>query len=159
MVLATIQETPLLVHKIMVPPNLEGEVTWITPSGKHSAGSDAAKIKDAFGREITIPIIQRWPVRTPRPYRERLLPNEPFVTGQRVIDGLFPLAKGGTACIPGGFGTGKTVTQHQLAKWGDAQVVIYIGCGERGNEMTDVLEQFRSSRIRARAARSWNARY
>ena len=142
MVLATIQETPLLVHKIMVPPNLEGEVTWITPSGKHSAGSDAAKIKDAFGHEITIPIIQRWPVRTPRPYRERLLPNEPFVTGQRVIDGLFPLAKGGTACIPGGFGTGKTVTQHQLAKWGDAQVVIYIGCGERGNEMTDVLEQF-----------------
>ena len=142
MVLATIQETPLLVHKIMVPPDLEGEVTWITPSGKHSAGSDAAKIKDAFGREITIPIIQRWPVRTPRPYRERLLPNEPFVTGQRVIDGLFPLAKGGTACIPGGFGTGKTVTQHQLAKWGDAQVVIYIGCGERGNEMTDVLEQF-----------------
>ena len=142
MVLATIQETPLLVHKIMVPPGLEGEVTWITPSGKHSAGSDAARIKDAFGREITIPIIQRWPVRTPRPYRERLLPNEPFVTGQRVIDGLFPLAKGGTACIPGGFGTGKTVTQHQLAKWGDAQVVIYIGCGERGNEMTDVLEQF-----------------
>ena len=142
MVLATIQETPLLVHKIMVPPGLEGEVTWITPSGKHSAGSDAAKIKDAFGHEITIPIIQRWPVRTPRPYRERLLPNEPFVTGQRVIDGLFPLAKGGTACIPGGFGTGKTVTQHQLAKWGDAQVVIYIGCGERGNEMTDVLEQF-----------------
>ncbi len=142
MVLATIQETPLLVHKIMVPPNLEGEVTWITPSGKHSAGSDAARIKDAFGREITIPIIQRWPVRTPRPYRERLLPNEPFVTGQRVIDGLFPLAKGGTACIPGGFGTGKTVTQHQLAKWGDAQVVIYIGCGERGNEMTDVLLEF-----------------
>ena len=142
MVLATIQETPLLVHKIMVPPNLEGEVTWITPSGKHSAGSDAAKIKDAYGREITIPIIQRWPVRRARPYRERLLPNEPFVTGQRVIDGLFPLAKGGTACIPGGFGTGKTVTQHQLAKWGDAQVVIYIGCGERGNEMTDVLEQF-----------------
>ena len=82
MVLATIQETPLLVHKIMVPPGLEGEVTWITPSGKHSAGSDAARIKDAFGREITIPIIQRWPVRTPRPYRERLLPNEPFVTGQ-----------------------------------------------------------------------------
>ena len=110
MVLATIQETPLLVHKIMVPPNLAGEVTWISPSGKPSAGSDAAKIKDAFGREITIPIIQRWPVRTPRPYRERLLPNEPFVTGQRVIDGLFPLAKGGTACIPGGFGTGKTVT-------------------------------------------------
>ncbi|MCD8234145.1 MAG: V-type ATP synthase subunit A [Cloacibacillus porcorum] len=142
MVLATIQETPLLVHKVMTPPDFEGEITWIIPSGKHHAGSDVAKVKDAFGREVPIPMIQRWPVRTPRPYRERLLPNEPFVTGQRVIDGLFPLAKGGTACIPGGFGTGKTVTQHQLAKWGDAQVVIYIGCGERGNEMTDVLEQF-----------------
>ena len=141
-VLATIQETPLLVHKVMTPPDFEGEITWIIPSGKHHAGSDVAKVKDAFGREVPIPMIQRWPVRTPRPYRERLLPNEPFVTGQRVIDGLFPLAKGGTACIPGGFGTGKTVTQHQLAKWGDAQVVIYIGCGERGNEMTDVLEQF-----------------
>ncbi|MEG1823610.1 MAG: V-type ATP synthase subunit A [Cloacibacillus sp.] len=142
MVLATIQETPLLVHKVMCPPDFEGEITWITPAGKHEAGSDVAKVKDAFGREVAIPMIQKWPVRTPRPYRERLLPNEPFVTGQRVIDGLFPLAKGGTACIPGGFGTGKTVTQHQLAKWGDAQVVIYIGCGERGNEMTDVLEQF-----------------
>ena len=142
MVLATIQETPLLVHKVMTPPNFEGEITWIIPSGKHHANSDVARVKDAFGREVPIPMIQRWPVRTPRPYRERLLPNEPFVTGQRVIDGLFPLAKGGTACIPGGFGTGKTVTQHQLAKWGDAQVVIYIGCGERGNEMTDVLEQF-----------------
>ncbi|MDO5116155.1 MAG: V-type ATP synthase subunit A [Synergistaceae bacterium] len=142
MVLATIQETPLLVHRIMTPPDFEGEITWIIPSGKHHAGSDVARVKDAFGREVSVPMIQRWPVRTPRPYRERLLPNEPFVTGQRVIDGLFPLAKGGTACIPGGFGTGKTVTQHQLAKWGDAQVVIYIGCGERGNEMTDVLEQF-----------------
>ncbi len=142
MVLATIQETPLLVHKIMAPPSFEGEITWIIPAGRHHAGSDVARVKDAFGREVAIPMIQRWPVRAPRPYRERLLPNEPFVTGQRVIDGLFPLAKGGTACIPGGFGTGKTVTQHQLAKWGDAQVVIYIGCGERGNEMTDVLEQF-----------------
>lgn len=142
MVLATVQETPLLVHKIMAPPYFEGEITWIIPAGKHHAGSDVAKVKDAFGREVSVPMIQKWPVRTPRPYRERLLPTEPFVTGQRVIDGLFPLAKGGTACIPGGFGTGKTVTQHQLAKWGDAQVVIYIGCGERGNEMTDVLEQF-----------------
>ena len=141
-VLATVQETPLLLHKIMVPYGVEGEIIWILPDGKHRASEDIAKIKDAFGREVTIPMIQRWPVRTPRPYRERLLPNEPFVTGQRVIDGLFPIAKGGTACIPGGFGTGKTVTQHQLAKWGDAQIVIYIGCGERGNEMTDVLEQF-----------------
>ncbi len=142
MIIATVQETPLLLHKIMAPPDIEGEVTWVISQGRHKGGEMVAKIKDAFGREISIPMIQRWPVRTPRPYRERLLPNEPFVTGQRVIDGLFPIAKGGTACIPGGFGTGKTVTQHQLAKWGDAQVVIYIGCGERGNEMTDVLEQF-----------------
>ena len=142
MVLATVQETPLFVHKIMAPPGSAGEITWVIPEGKHTADNDVARVKDAFGREVSIPMIQKWPVRTPRPYRERLLPNEPFVTGQRVIDGLFPLAKGGTACIPGGFGTGKTVTQHQLAKWGDAQIVIYIGCGERGNEMTDVLEQF-----------------
>lgn len=142
MVLATVQESPLLLHKLMVPDGIEGVVTSIIPEGNYKASSDIAKIKDAFGREYDIPMIQKWPVRTPRPYRERLLPNEPFVTGQRVIDGLFPIAKGGTACIPGGFGTGKTVTQHQLAKWGDAQVVIYIGCGERGNEMTDVLEQF-----------------
>jgi len=141
-VIATVQETPILLHKIMVPPDIEGEVTWVISKGLHKSDKIVAKLKDAFGREIPIPMIQRWPVRTPRPYRERLLPNEPFVTGQRVIDGLFPIAKGGTACIPGGFGTGKTVTQHQLAKWGDAQVVIYIGCGERGNEMTDVLEQF-----------------
>ena len=141
-VIATVQETPLLLHKIMAPPGMEGEITWVISGGFHKGGEMVAKIKDAFGREVAIPMIQRWPVRTPRPYRERLLPNEPFVTGQRVIDGLFPIAKGGTACIPGGFGTGKTVTQHQLAKWGDAQVVIYIGCGERGNEMTDVLEQF-----------------
>ena len=141
-VIATVQETPLLLHRIMAPPEMEGEITWVAPGGFHKGSEIVAKIKDAFGREITIPMIQRWPVRTPRPYRERLLPTEPLVTGQRVIDGLFPIAKGGTACIPGGFGTGKTVTQHQLAKWGDAQVVIYIGCGERGNEMTDVLEQF-----------------
>ncbi|MEA4872547.1 MAG: V-type ATP synthase subunit A, partial [Synergistaceae bacterium] len=141
-VIATVQETPLLLHKIMAPPDTEGELTWVISKGPHKGGEMVAKIKDAFGREVSIPMIQRWPVRTPRAYRERLLPNEPFVTGQRVIDGLFPIAKGGTACIPGGFGTGKTVTQHQLAKWGDAQVVIYIGCGERGNEMTDVLEQF-----------------
>lgn len=141
-VLATIQETPLLVHKIMVPPGLEGEISFIVPMGTFKGNEVIAKVRDAFGRETAIPIIQRWPVRTARPYRERLLPSEPLVTGQRVIDGLFPLAKGGTACIPGGFGTGKTVTQHQLAKWGDAQVVVYIGCGERGNEMTDVLEQF-----------------
>jgi V/A-type H+-transporting ATPase subunit A len=121
---------------------VEGEITWVAPNGKISSDGIVAKVETGPGRVIDVPLTQRWPVRTPRPYRERLLPDEPLVTGQRVIDGLFPLAKGGTAAIPGGFGTGKTVTQHQLAKWSEAQIVVYIGCGERGNEMTDVLEQF-----------------
>jgi V/A-type H+-transporting ATPase subunit A len=140
--LGTVQETGLLLHRIICPPDVEGEIVWITPQAKVSSGGVVAKVKNALGRTIDIPMTQRWPVRSPRPYRDRLRPNEPLVTGQRVIDGLFPLAKGGTAAIPGGFGTGKTVTQHQLAKWSEAQVVVYIGCGERGNEMTDVLEQF-----------------
>jgi V/A-type H+-transporting ATPase subunit A len=140
--LGTVQETGLLLHRIICPPDIEGEITWITPQAKVSSGGIVAKVKNATGRVVDVPLTQRWPVRTPRPYRERLRPSEPLVTGQRVIDGLFPLAKGGTAAIPGGFGTGKTVTQHQLAKWSEAQVVVYIGCGERGNEMTDVLEQF-----------------
>ncbi|MDR0651863.1 MAG: V-type ATP synthase subunit A [Synergistaceae bacterium] len=140
--LGTVQETSLLLHRIICPPDVEGEIVWITPQAKVSSGGIVAKVKNALGRTIDIPMTQRWPVRSPRPYRDRLRPNEPLVTGQRVIDGLFPLAKGGTAAIPGGFGTGKTVTQHQLAKWSEAQVVVYIGCGERGNEMTDVLEQF-----------------
>jgi V/A-type H+-transporting ATPase subunit A len=129
-------------HRIICPPDVEGEIVWITPQARVSSGGVVAKVKNALGRTIDIPMTQRWPVRSPRPYRDRLRPNEPLVTGQRVIDGLFPLAKGGAAAIPGGFGTGKTVTQHQLAKWSEAQVVVYIGCGERGNEMTDVLEQF-----------------
>ena len=141
-VLATVQETPLLLHRVMVPPQMEGEITWIASEGSIPSSGVVARIRPPLGREVDIPLVQRWPVRTPRPYRDRLLPNEPLVTGQRVIDGLFPIAKGGTAAIPGGFGTGKTVTQHQLAKWSEAQVVVYIGCGERGNEMTDVLEQF-----------------
>ena len=140
--LGTVQETSLLLHRIICPPDVEGEIVWITPRAKVSSGGIVAKVKNALGRTIDIPMTQRWPVRSPRPYRDRLRPNEPLVTGQRVIDGLFPLAKGGTAAIPGGFGTGKTVTQHQLAKWSEAHVVGYIGCGERGNEMTDVLEQF-----------------
>ena len=140
--LGTVRETSLLLHRIICPPDVEGEIVWITPQARVSSGGVVAKVKNALGRTIDIPMTQRWPVRSPRPYRDRLRPNEPLVTGQRVIDGLFPLAKGGTAAIPGGFGTGKTVTQHQLAKWSEAQVVVYIGCGERGNEMTDVLEQF-----------------
>lgn len=140
--LATVQETGLMLHRVMCPPDIEGEVEWIVPEGKIKSSGAVARVRTSSGRVVDVPLTQRWPVRKPRPYRERLLPTEPLVTGQRVIDGLFPLAKGGTAAIPGGFGTGKTVTQHQLAKWSEAQVVVYIGCGERGNEMTDVLEQF-----------------
>ena len=142
MALASIKETSLVEHMILVPAGLEGEITSILPSGFHRASSAVARIRDTHGREQSIPMVTRWPVRTPRPIAERLLPDEPLLTGQRVIDGLFPLSKGGVAAIPGGFGTGKTVTQHQLAKWSDARIVIYIGCGERGNEMTQVLEEF-----------------
>ncbi|MDR0648889.1 MAG: V-type ATP synthase subunit A [Synergistaceae bacterium] len=140
--LGTIQETGLVLHRVICPANIEGELTWVVPDGRITSGGIVAKVKVASGKIVDVPLTQRWPVRTPRPYRDRLLPDEPLVTGQRVIDGLFPIAKGGTAAIPGGFGTGKTVTQHQLAKWSEAQIVVYIGCGERGNEMTDVLEQF-----------------
>lgn len=142
MALASIKETSLVEHMILVPAGLEGEITSILPSGFHRASSAVARIRDTHGREQSIPMVTRWPVRTPRPIAERLLADEPLLTGQRVIDGLFPLSKGGVAAIPGGFGTGKTVTQHQLAKWSDARIVIYIGCGERGNEMTQVLEEF-----------------
>ena len=142
MILGTVQETPLFEHRILVRPGLEGEITDIRPEGAIQGDDILARVRDARGRIVEIPVIQRWPVRSARPYRERLLPTDPLVTGQRVIDGLFPIAKGGTAAIPGGFGTGKTVTQHQLAKWSEAQVVVYIGCGERGNEMTQVLEEF-----------------
>jgi V/A-type H+-transporting ATPase subunit A len=140
--IGTVQETGLVLHRVICPANIEGELTWVVPEGHITSGGVVAKVRVASGKIVDVPLTQRWPVRTPRPYRDRLLPDEPLVTGQRVIDGLFPIAKGGTAAIPGGFGTGKTVTQHQLAKWSEAQIVVYIGCGERGNEMTDVLEQF-----------------
>ena len=142
MVLGIVQETPLLEHRILVPPSIEGEVIYIRQESVVTASDVIAKIKDVYRNIVDIPTVQVWPVRKPRPYRERLLPNEPLVTGQRIIDGLFPVARGGVAAIPGGFGTGKTVTQHQLAKWSDAHLVVYIGCGERGNEMTQVLEEF-----------------
>ena len=141
-ILAVLQETPLLEHRVQVPPGVEGEIVFIVPEGPLRADGVVARVRDPRGRETEIPLTTRWPVRLPRPYRTRLLPREPLITGQRVIDGLFPLAKGGVAAIPGGFGTGKTVTQHQLAKWSAAHLVVYIGCGERGNEMTDVLEEF-----------------
>ncbi len=140
-VVGVVQETELIEHRILLPPGLAGEVTWVAASGEYSVEEPVIRVA-AGPKEVEVTMLQRWPVRTRRPYGERLLPNIPLVTGQRVIDTLFPLAKGGTAAIPGGFGTGKTVTQHQLAKWSDANVIVYVGCGERGNEMTDVLRDF-----------------
>ncbi len=140
-VLGSLPETPLITHKVMVPPNLMGRLTWLAPEGDYTLEDEIAVIADDRG-EHRLTMLQKWPVRTPRPYRSRLRPNELLVTGQRVLDTFFPLAKGGTAAIPGGFGAGKTVLQHQIAKWSDADVIIYVGCGERGNEMSDVLRQF-----------------
>ena len=140
--LGTVPETPLIDHHIMVPPDLAGTLTWIAPEGDYTVVDPIARLKTEEGREETIVMLQRWPVRRPRPYAERQPPKELLTTGQRVLDSFFPLAKGGTAAIPGGFGAGKTVTQHQIAKWSDADVVIYVGCGERGNEMTEVLQEF-----------------
>jgi V/A-type H+-transporting ATPase subunit A len=139
--LGLVQETLLIKHKIMVPPDTGGQVKWIAPEGEYCLEDKIAVIVDA-GVEKDISMLQRWPVRKPRPYKERLPISEPLITGQRVIDTLFPIGKGGCVAVPGGFGTGKTVIQHQLAKWSDANIVIYVGCGERGNEMTDVLLHF-----------------
>jgi V/A-type H+-transporting ATPase subunit A len=139
LVLGTVKETESITCKIMVPPNTKGgELCWISPQADLGSADIAARTRE--GEEI--PLAQWWPVRVPRPNAERLSPDTPLVTGQRVIDVFFPLSKGGTATIPGGFGTGKTMTQHAIAKWCDADVIIYIGCGERGNEMTDVLTEF-----------------
>ncbi len=136
----TVMEGELVKHKIMVPPNISGKIISIS-SGDYRVTDVIGKLQTEKG--ITdITLLQKWPVRRARPYIEKLPPNEPLITGQRVIDALFPIAKGGTACIPGPFGSGKTVTQHQLAKWSDADIVVYVGCGERGNEMTDVLLEF-----------------
>ncbi|PWM45044.1 MAG: V-type ATP synthase subunit A [Clostridiales bacterium] len=139
-IIGTVQETEVLLHKIMVPYGIEGEIVKIE-DGDFTVEQPVAVIKTENGdREVTL--MQRWPVRRARKFFEKLAPSVPFVTGQRTIDTFFPLAKGGTACIPGPFGSGKTVVQHQLAKWSDVDVVVYIGCGERGNEMTDVLMEF-----------------
>jgi V/A-type H+-transporting ATPase subunit A len=141
-VLGEVPETPLVTHKVMVPPDVEGRLEEIAPEGEYTVEDVIARVRmpDGTVRELTM--MQRWPVRRPRPYKTKLDPVEPLLTGQRIIDALFPIAKGGTAAIPGGFGTGKTVTQHQLAQWADAKVIVYIGCGERGNEMTEMLERF-----------------
>jgi V/A-type H+-transporting ATPase subunit A len=140
-ILGVVQETAVVEHRVLVPPTLSGTITAIH-EGKARIIDVIAKIKTANGEEVEITMLQRWPVRRPRPYQKKLAPREPMVTGQRVIDTLFPIAIGGIAAIPGPFGSGKTVVQHQLAKWADADIIVYVGCGERGNEMTDVLNEF-----------------
>ena len=139
---ATCPETPIIEHRCMVPPSLSGVVETAAPDGKYRVNDTVVTLKDDNGELHPLSLCQKWPIRTPRPVAERLYANAPLITGQRVIDSLFPVAKGGTAAIPGGFGTGKTMTQHQLAKWCDADIIVYIGCGERGNEMSQVLEEF-----------------
>ena len=139
---ATLPETPIIEHRLMVPPELSGEVVKVNPNGEYKLFDTVVVIKDDEGVEHNLTLCQQWPIRTSRPVKERLTSSVPLITGQRVIDTLFPIAKGGTAAIPGGFGTGKTMTQHQLAKWCDADIIIYVGCGERGNEMSQVLEEF-----------------
>ncbi|MBR3552840.1 MAG: V-type ATP synthase subunit A [Clostridia bacterium] len=140
-VLGTVQETDVVLHKIMLPPMMKGVVREIS-EGMCTVEDTVAIIEDRDGNPQPIGLMQKWPVRKGRPYTRKLAPKMPLVTGQRVIDALFPIAKGGVAAIPGPFGSGKTVTQHQLAKWAEADIVVYIGCGERGNEMTDVLGEF-----------------
>ncbi|MDD4212980.1 MAG: V-type ATP synthase subunit A [Bacilli bacterium] len=140
-ILGYVQETSVVKHQIMVPPTLTGEVEWLF-EGEATITEAIAKIKVANGEVVEVPMLQRWPVRKSRPYNKKLAPHAPMITGQRVIDTLFPIAIGGIAAIPGPFGSGKTVVQHQLAKWADADIIVYIGCGERGNEMTDVLMEF-----------------
>lgn len=139
---ATLPETPIIEHRLMVSPELSGEVVKVNPNGDYKLFDTVVVIKDDEGVEHNLTLCQQWPIRTSRPVKERLTSSVPLITGQRVIDTLFPIAKGGTAAIPGGFGTGKTMTQHQLAKWCDADIIIYVGCGERGNEMSQVLEEF-----------------
>ncbi len=140
-VLGEVKETVLVDHKIMVPPGINGVIKKIE-SGSYKVTDAIAVIEADNGKDVEVTLMQEWPVRKPRPYKEKLSPNEPLATGQRVIDAFFPISKGGTACVPGPFGSGKTVVQHQLAKWADAQIIVYVGCGERGNEMTDVLMEF-----------------
>jgi V/A-type H+-transporting ATPase subunit A len=140
-VLGTVEETVAVTQKIMVPYGTKGTVKSIN-SGSYTVDETVAVITDESGKDVEVHMLQRWPVRVERPYKEKLPPDEPLITGQRVIDTMFPIAKGGVAAVPGPFGSGKTVVQHQLAKWADADIVVYIGCGERGNEMTEVLMEF-----------------
>ena len=139
--IGTVQEGPVVVHKVMIPPGVQGTLTSVVKAGDYNVLEPICQVKNN-GNQIDVPMLQKWPVRFGRPIKERLEPTIPLLTGQRIFDTFFPIAKGGTSAIPGGFGTGKTVAQHQLAKWSDAKIVVYIGCGERGNEMTNVLEDF-----------------
>ena len=139
-ILGTVQESEAVEHRVMVPPNVSGKLTWIH-SGEANIVQPIARL-EKDGKAIELPMMQKWPVRRGRPYGQKIAPSEPMITGQRVIDTLFPVAKGGVAAVPGPFGSGKTVVQHQLAKWADADIIVYVGCGERGNEMTDVLMEF-----------------
>ncbi len=139
-ILGQVQESTLVLHKIMVPPGVWGKLEGLT-EGDYTVTDKIGVVKTQSGDHV-LTLMQKWPVRRPRPVAQRLNPNKILLTGQRVIDAFFPIAKGGTACVPGPFGTGKTVVQHQLAKWVDADIVVYVGCGERGNEMTDVLKEF-----------------
>lgn len=141
-VIASCPETSAILHKSMVPPHLSGTVVFAAENGQYTIRETLCILKDANGAEHKLALAQKWPIRTARPVTARESISRPLITGQRVIDSLFPIAKGGTAAIPGGFGTGKTMTQHQLAKWCDADIIVYVGCGERGNEMTQVLEEF-----------------
>ena len=142
-VYATCPETPVITHKVMLSPNLSGKVIECKPNGQYKVNDVVAVIEDDKGVRHELTLCQKWPIRTPRPILGRMPLEKPLITGQRCIDTLFPIAKGGAAAVPGGFGAGKTVVQHQLAKWCDADIIIYIGCGERGNEMTQVLDEFR----------------
>ena len=141
-VIAEVQETPMIVHKCMLPPDTEGTVESVANDGEYTIDETIVTIIQNDGTKKELSMTQKWPIREPRPTNKRYAASEPLITGQRILDTLFPIAKGGTAAIPGGFGTGKTMTQHQVAKWSDADIIVYIGCGERGNEMTQVLEEF-----------------
>lgn len=141
-IIAEVPETASIVHKSMVPPNLHGTIKSVVSDGKYNITQTLAVLTLEDGTEYPLKLAQKWPIRIPRPTSKRYPASKPLVTGQRILDTLFPIAKGGTAAVPGGFGTGKTMTQHQIAKWSDADIIIYIGCGERGNEMTQVLEDF-----------------
>lgn len=140
-IVGIVKETALIEHRILIPPGVQGKLVNIADQGEYEIKEGIAEV-DTGEQRTEIVMLQKWPVRKPRPYRKRLLPTTPLITGQRVIDTFFPIAKGGSASMPGGFGTGKTITQQQLAKWSDADLIIYVGCGERGNEMVDVLTSF-----------------